>query len=139
MKSIVFSGCIMMASLMLAGCASDRSGVSDTRPMLTGTVNYRVRIALSPSAVMTVRLLDVTQKEAPAIVLGEKSISNPGNSPISFSLAYPFGGISPSRNYVIDARIELEGRLRFYAMEPYVVTPQNAADPHAVWLQLTGD
>ena len=138
MKNIVTLGWILIA-ILIAGCASDGGGVGDTRPMLTGTVNYRVRIALSPSAVMTVRMLDVTQKEAPAIVLGEKSISNPGNSPIAFSLAYPFGGISPTRNYVIDARIELEGRLRFYTMEPYVVTPQNAADSHEVWLQLTGD
>jgi putative lipoprotein len=129
----------MMAGLMLAGCASDRGEVSAARPMLTGTVNYRVRIALSPSAVMTVRLLDVTQKEAPAMVLGEKSISNPGNSPIAFSLAYPFGRFSPNRNYVIDARIELEGRLRFYTMEQHVVTPQNAADSHELWLQVSGD
>jgi putative lipoprotein len=138
MKNIVTLGWILIA-ILIAGCASDGGGVGDTRPMLTGTVNYRVRIALSPSAVMTVRMLDVTQKEAPAIVLGEKSISNPGNSPIAFSLAYPFGGISPTRNYVIDARIEVDGRLRFYTMEPYVVTPQNAADSHEVWLQLTGD
>ena len=129
----------MMAGLMFAGCASEHGGAEVIRPMLTGTVNYRVRIALSSSAVMTVRLLDVTQKEAPAIVLGEKSISNPGNSPIAFSLAYPFGGISPNRSYVIDARIEVEGRLRFYTMEQHVVTPQNAADPHEVWLQLAGD
>lgn len=138
MKNIVTLGWILIA-VLIAGCASDRGGVSDTRLMLTGTVNYRVRIALSPSAVMTVRMLDVTQKEAPVMVLGEKSISNPGNSPIAFSLAYPFGGISPTRNYVIDARIEVDGRLRFYTMEPYVVTPQNAADSHEVWLQLAGD
>ena len=138
MKNIVTLGWILIA-VLIAGCASDRGGVSDTRLMLTGTVNYRVRIALSPSAVMTVRMLDVTQKEAPVVVLGEKSISNPGNSPIAFSLAYPFGGISPTRNYVIDARIEVDGRLRFYTMEPYVVTPQNAADSHEVWLQLAGD
>jgi len=129
----------MMAGLMLAGCASDRGGVGDTKPMLTGTVNYRARIALSPSAVMTVRLLDVTQKEAPALVLGEKSISNPGNSPIAFSLTYPFGGISPTRKYVMEARIEVAGRLRFYTMEQHVVTPQNAANPHELWLELSGD
>jgi putative lipoprotein len=138
MKNIVTLGWILIA-VLIAGCASDGGGVGDTRPMLTGTVNYRVRIALSPSAVMTLRMLDVTQKDTPAIVLAEKSISNPGNSPIDFSLAYPFGGISPTRNYVIDARIEVEGRLRFYTMEPYVVTPQNAADSHEVWLQLAGD
>lgn len=138
MKNVVILGWILI-SVLIAGCASDGGGMGDTRPMLTGTVNYRVRIALPPSAVMTVRLLDITQKEAPAIVLGEKSVSNPGNSPIGFSLAYPFGGIAPNRNYVIDARIELDGRLRFYTMEQHVVTPQNAAESHELWLQLSGD
>ena len=138
MKNVVTLGWILIA-VLIAGCASDRSGLGDTRPMLTGTVNYRARIALPPSAVMTVRFLDITQKEAPAIVLGEKSVSNPGNSPIAFSLAYPFGGISPNRNYVIDARIEVDGRLRFYTMEQHVVTPQNAAESHELWLELSGD
>lgn len=139
MKNLINFGWIVVIGLLLVGCASDRVGLFDSQPMLTGTVNYRARIALPPSAVITVRLLDITQKEAPAIVLGEKSISNPGNVPIAFSLAYPFGGIAPSRNYVIDARIEVDGRLRFYTMKQHEVTPQNAADPHELWLELSGD
>ncbi len=121
MKNIITFGWFMLAGLMLAGCASDRGSEGDLRPMLSGSINYRARIALPSSAVMTVRLLDITQKESPAI-----------------SLAYPFGGISPNRNYVIDARIEVDGRLRFYTMKQHVVTPQNATDQHELWLQLSG-
>lgn len=107
--------------------------------MVSGTINYRARIALSPTAVLTVRLLDITRKDIPAIVLAEKSISNPGNPPIAFALAYPFGGLAPNRNYVIDARIEVDGRLRFYSMEQYAVTAQNATESHEVWLELADD
>ncbi len=138
MKHVVTFGWILIA-VLIAGCASDRSGDTDTRPMLTGTINYRARIALSPSAVMTVRLLDITRKDVPAIVLGEKSVSNPGNPPMAFSLSYPFGGLSANRSYVIDARIEVDGRLRFYSMKQHAVTPQNAAEVHELWLELSGE
>ena len=139
MKSIVTVAWVLMAGLMVSGCASDSGRKQDSRPMLSGTINYRARIALSPTAVLTVRLLDITRKDVPAIVLAEKSISNPGNPPISFALPYPFGGFAPNRNYVIDARIEVDGRLRFYSMRQYLVTSDNAEDPHELWLELSGD
>jgi len=138
MKHIVTLGWVLIA-VLIAGCASDGGGAADSRPMLTGTINYRAKIALSSSAVMTVRLLDITRKDVPAIVLGEKSVSNPGTPPIAFSLSYPFGGFAANRSYVIDARIEVDGRLRFYSMKQHVVTPQNAAETHELWLDLSGD
>jgi len=139
MKTMITAAWVLLAGLIMAGCASDGVRKQETGPMLSGTINYRARIALSPSAVLTVRLLDITRKDVPAIVLAEKSISNPGNPPISFALSYPFGGFAPNRNYVIDARIEVNGRLRFYSMKQYVVTSENAGDAHELWLELSGD
>ena len=128
-----------MAVLLIGGCASDSGVVVDTRPMIDGTANYRARIALPPTAVLTVRLLDVSDKESPAIVLAERSYSNPGNPPMSFELPYPFGGINARRSYVIEARVEVNGRLMFYSMKAHIVTPQNASQSHEVWLELTGE
>jgi len=125
--------------LLVTGCAHDEGALRALRPTMTGTVNYKARLTLPPTAVLTVRLLDLTKADAPAVVLAERSISNPGNPPIAFALPYPFGGITTSRRYVIDARIEVEGRLQFYSMETHAVTPQNAALPHEVWVELTKD
>lgn len=127
---------MLLGGLLLAGCSSNGGQVTDSRPMLEGTVNYRARIALPPTAVLTVRLLDVSKKDVPAIVLAEKSYSNPGNPPMEFQLPYPFGGIHERRSYVIEARIEINGRLKFASMKQHVVTPQNASQAHEVWLEL---
>lgn len=129
---------LLVGAAWLAGCANGMIAPAD-RPMLTGTVLYRERIALPPSAVLTVRLLDITKSEAPEVVLAERSISNPGNPPMAFSLPYPFGGIVASRRYAIEARIEVEGRLRFFSAEPHEVTPQNAAHEHEILVAMTRD
>lgn len=121
----------LCAMVWLAGCSSGVIAPA-SRPMMTGTVAYRERIALPSSAVLTVRLLDITKADGSEVVLAERSISNPGNPPMEFSLPYPFGGIVPGRKYVIEARIEVEGRLRFFSAEPHVVTPTNAAHPHEI-------
>jgi len=38
---------------------------------------------------------------------------------------------------VIDARIEVAGRPRFYAETPHPVTPESLHRPHEVWVELT--
>ncbi|MCB1103471.1 MAG: YbaY family lipoprotein [Opitutaceae bacterium] len=129
---------LLCGAVWLAGCSSGVIAPA-SRPMMTGTVSYRERIALPASAVLTVRLLDITKPDAPEMVLAERSISNPGNPPMAFSLPYPFGGIVAGRKYVIEARIEVEGRLRFFSVEPHVVTPANAAQPHAILVAMTRD
>jgi putative lipoprotein len=130
----IFSLSLWMAVLGLgvAGCASDAGLAGDLRPTMSGTVVYQAQTALPSSAVLTLRLLDVTRADAPAVVLAERSISNPGNPPIPFRLSYPIGGIQPGRRYEIEARIEVAGRLTFYSIEKHEVTPQNAAQPHEV-------
>lgn len=139
MKTISILVWLGVVGLIVGGCSSDRGRVVDSEPKITGTVNYRVRIALPSTAVLTVRLLDVTETGAPAIVLAEKSISNPGNPPMPFELSYPFGGISARRSYVIDARIEVNGRLQFYSMQQHAVTHANAAQSHVIWVEQAKD
>jgi uncharacterized lipoprotein YbaY len=130
---ILSLGMVLAAlGLWLAGCASDGGMAGEARPAMSGTVVCRAGVEVPSSAVLTLRLLDVSQEDAPAVVLAERSISNPGAPPIPFQLPYPVGGIQPGRRYVIEARIEVAGRLRFYSIEPHVVTPQNAALAHVV-------
>jgi putative lipoprotein len=139
MKGIPVLWLFAVLALALAGCSSDGGLVRPDRPVMTGTVMYRARIALPPTAVLTIRLLDITRKDAPAVVLAERSISNPGNPPMKFELPYPYGGITAKRHYVIEARIEVDGRMRFFSMEAHAVTPENAALPHEVWVEQTNE
>lgn len=104
--------------LALAGCTLARvapetaGGGSSQR--VTGTVAYRERIALPPTAVMTVRLVDVSRADAPSPVLAEQTIPTSGRQvPFAFALAYDPAAIVPAHTYAIQVRIENAGQLLF--------------------------
>ncbi|MFO1206447.1 MAG: YbaY family lipoprotein [Burkholderiales bacterium] len=68
---------IFLAALFLAGCSSPgaaSSGGGEGAARVTGTVTYLQRIALPPTAVIKVQLVDVSRADAAAIVIGEQII-----------------------------------------------------------------
>lgn len=130
---------LMLAGLALAGtagCASKKTPAGGTGPVIFGTVNYRARVALPPDAVLTVRLLDVSRADAPAIVLADKSMSSPGNPPIAFELPYPVRSVQEGRRITLEARIEVAGKLRFFSTTMNPVTPDTVTVPHEIWVEL---
>lgn len=137
-RSILVAVLAGVLGLLAAGCSSS-GGLVLGPPMMTGRVEAVAGKALPSAAVLTVRLLDVTRVNEPAIVLVERSISSPGAFPIHFELPYPAGGVTPGRHFVIQARIEVSGQLRYYSKQPGDVTPQNAAQPHVVRMEPVRD
>lgn len=135
MKILPLGLLVVAVGVALAGCRSDKALVREFRPTMDGTVRCKTAMNLPPTAMLTVRLLDVTQADAPPVVLSDRSIYNPGNAPIPFKLYYPYGGIVKGTHYVIEARIDVAGRLRFYSIHPHQVTPENASQPHEVWVE----
>lgn len=78
---------------------------------VSGNVVYRERIAMPEGAVVTVRVADVSLADAPAVVIGEQVITNPGNVPVKYSVVYDGTKIVPGHRYAVSARIELNGEL----------------------------
>ena len=95
---------------------------------LTGTVYYLERIALPPGAVLKVQLSDVSRADAPAEVIAGDSMTVTTQVPIKFSLSYDPHLIVPSHTYVVQARIEVDGKLRFIntSSNPVVLNGQPA-------------
>jgi putative lipoprotein len=126
--------CGLLGLVVLAsGCAADQvmPENSGARPMaqVTGTVTYRERIALPPTAVVTVKLVYVSRADAPAIVLGEQVIRPAGKQvPFAFSIAYDPVQIQPHLTYAVQARIEDGGRLLFISDRMYPVLTRDAPD-----------
>ena len=58
---------LLVAALMLGSCASTEKNGSTL--FVSGTVNYRERMALPPDAVVEVQLLDVSRQDAPATIV----------------------------------------------------------------------
>jgi uncharacterized lipoprotein YbaY len=91
---------------------------------VTGTVTYRQRIAMPPGAVVEVSLLDVSRADAPAVVLDKQEIKPTAQVPIPFTLNYDPAQIDERHTYAVQARILVEGKLRFINTKRHAVITQ---------------
>ena len=115
---------IFLAALLLAGCASrgtaPAGGAASAR--ITGTVTHPQGIALPPTAVVKVQLVDVSRADAPAIVVAQQIIQASGKQiPFAFAIPYDPAQIASKHTYAVQAHIEAEGGLRFVSDTRYVV------------------
>ena len=102
-------------------------GGTETAPpdAVTGTVTYRQRMALPPTAVVAVRLLDVSRQDTAAGVIAEDRISTEGKQvPIPYDLAYDPTKIQQRNRYVVRAEIRDGDRLLFTTDTSYPVITQ---------------
>ena len=104
----------LVMGLSLAGCAS--TGVPAERTIaVTGSIAYRERIALPPTAQIEVRLDDVSLADAPANNMATQSFASEGRQvPFAFSLTVDRADIDPRHSYAVSARItDAGGKLMF--------------------------
>jgi putative lipoprotein len=123
---------VFLVALGLSACAqqSGSSGAATASAAVTGTVTYLQRIALTPDAIVLVRLEDVSPANASAQLIGEQDIVTSGRQvPIPFEIRYDPKAIDPSHSYAVSVRIEQGGeRLLFVTDKPYpVITRGNPA------------
>jgi putative lipoprotein len=114
----------------LAGCSTasvvPAAGGSDVA-QITGTVTYRERIALPPTAVVKLQLVDVSRADALAVVLGEQLIETAGRQvPFEFVIPYDPARIDERMSYAVQVRIEAGGRLLFINDQRYAVITRGA-------------
>jgi putative lipoprotein len=134
----VLAGCF--AALTLAACATTPAPSVDKTPpvdpeetpvrptetgetQVTGSVFYLERIALSPQAVVQVEVVEVAPEGGMETVIGQRTLSSPGQVPIGFSVGVPSERIRPAGAYVVRARITDGGRT-FTTPEPVPVLTQ---------------
>lgn len=91
---------------------------------IDGTVAYRERMALPPDAVFEATLEDVSRADAPATIIGQARIEQPGNPPFRFTIQYDPTQIQPNHIYSVRARITEGGRLLFTTDQRYQVLTQ---------------
>lgn len=89
---------------------------------VSGTITYLQRSALLPSAIVEVKLVDVSLADAPARTIAEEIIRPAGRQvPFKFDLSYDPSRIDERGTYAIQVRI-LEGdKLRFTNTDAYLV------------------
>jgi putative lipoprotein len=106
------------------------------RAEVKGTVNYRQRIALGPSAELIVRMEDVTQHGQRPVLVAENRQMQPGQVPIHFELVYDRRRISPDHHFVLSAVIREEGEDMLVTPAPVPVLTQGHGDTVDLELQM---
>ena len=105
-------------TLMLAACQTTNAEPTAT---VRGEITYRERIAVPPGAQLEVLLLDVSRADAPSEKIGGVTLSDIGQPPYPFEIAYRPEQIIESHTYVVQARLTHEGRLLFITDQAYPV------------------
>lgn len=124
-KQVTLAG---MAALLMGGSAL-ADGLN-----VTGEIYYLERIALPDNAIAEVQLVDVSLADAPAEVISRQVISRQvidpaGQVPIGFALPFDAADIIANHRYAIEARIEVDGQLRYINDTHMGLDPLNAGDP----------
>ncbi|WP_440108390.1 META domain-containing protein [Acidovorax sp. BL-A-41-H1] len=117
--------------LSVAGCAS-RPPTPDA--VVTGVALSRERVVLPPEAVLEAALLDVSDPDAPPLVLGRQRLAPAGQPPFALAIPYPASRFVVKGRYEVRATVTLENRMLLATVQRYPV-PQDAAFRH-VSLQL---
>jgi putative lipoprotein len=114
-----------MKKLALMGLAALLGACQTLQPSpkasLDGEVFYLQRIALPPTATLSVSLQDVSLADAPAVVLDEQRGPVKGQVPLPFHLSYDPTQVKPGHRYSVSARIEVDGKLVFISTEHHGV------------------
>lgn len=89
------------------------------RATIRGTIAYRERIALSQTAVVRVRLVDLTNPNAPTAVAESEFNALGKQVPLPFELTYETARLQPSRSYGVTAEILNQGASLFITPRPF--------------------
>jgi copper homeostasis protein (lipoprotein) len=110
--------------VLVALLVSSLALVSAQRSTLSGTVAYRERIALPPTAALEVTLEDVSRADAASTIVARVRVDAPGQVPIPFDLPYASGDIDAAHRYAVRARIVDGERVIFTSTDATLVLTQ---------------
>ena len=126
-QSITATIMMCFGFLPMTGAAQAPSSSGQSSPMITGTVTYRVRMALPSDAAIDVRLEDVSRADAPATVVAENIfMANGKQVPIAYQLPYSANDIQASHRYQVRAQITTGAKLLFVTTTAYPVLTNGA-------------
>jgi putative lipoprotein len=121
--------------MIVKGCELDKPMDAEAKPdTVSGMVSYLSRIALPASAIIEVKLQDVSLADAPAKVIAKEEIAlGERQVPVPFELKFDPEKIDAKHMYAVSASILVNGELRFISDKAYpVLTRGNPAHAEVI-------
>ena len=109
--------------MIVKGCELDQPRNAEAAAgTVSGTVSYLSRMALPASAIIEVKLQDVSLADAPAKVIAKEEIAmGERHVPVPFELKFDPAKLEPKHTYTVSASILVDGELRFISDKAYPV------------------
>ncbi len=90
----------------------ERSTMDPRFVKVAGKVTSSAKLALTPDAVLSVRVIDITQLDRPRVI-SEQMLANPGGMPVSFEVWYNKQSVNPRHRYAVQAVVADKGAIRW--------------------------
>jgi uncharacterized lipoprotein YbaY len=144
------------AMLLLVTACQHIELAQETDPdrVVAGTITLASDMAFPPDAELVVRIVDLTPTERPRMttgvelpivdhsqnqkterVLGEQVIRAPGAKPIPFRVEFRADDDAMRRGLNIDARVSIDGKVRYRTLSAHAVTLASVQFPHEVYIE----
>jgi len=123
MTSTAFRSLVMFPLFVLGVIAASPDPAAADLPgggLVRGVATFRERIALPPSAVLEVKLMERGRGRTNGRTVARVVRSNPGQVPIPFEIRYDTRRLRPATPYVVRATITEGNWVRFAGEAPYV-------------------
>lgn len=91
---------------------------------LSCIAHYLEKISLAPNSTLYASLEDISVADAPAETVATCVINNAETAGLAFQLLVPESAVIENHTYVVRARIETEGELRFTTKMDHIVEPR---------------
>jgi putative lipoprotein len=91
---------------------------------LKGIVVYQRKIDFLSNTIVDIKLVDLSEDDSSKAILGEETIANPTEWPISFALKYNANAIDRDHRYVIEASVTVGNTIHFLNQAAYPVLTQ---------------
>lgn len=140
MKTSLVALLVVSFGFFSAGCGHlDTSSLGAADRVLTGYItNNTGGGELPANSEVWIRILDLSQGLDKGEVLGEETIMNPGRMPVNFRIEYRAEDAVLMRSVTVDARISVDGRLRYMTKTAHPITLGNVNDTHVVQVDVAG-
>ena len=113
-------------------------GEGGMKGAVRGTASWRERMALPTGAVLEATVEDVSRADAPAEVIGQVRVENPGNPPVRFEIPYDRSLLDPARTYAVRAKVTVDGKPFFTTDRHYPVLGADGGETVELMLRRTG-
>ncbi len=108
---------------LLSACSRQEQAPAATA--ITGTLSFRTPVSFESGATLELRLTDVSVSDGPALKIAHTTLDHLQALPYQYALPYEAGKIDPQHRYTVDARILVDGKLRFSTDTAFEVLGSN--------------